>query len=156
MHISHTESRDSAQQFLTFMVDGAEYGVDLLSVQEIRAFSPITPLPGSPRHVNGVMNLRGVLVPVIGLRERFGLSTVPYDRYTVIVVLHVEGRIVGAIVDAVCDVLTLGAADIDPCPDLGLTDRRFLRGLGKVKERLVTLIEPSSLLSDVVATVEAA
>jgi purine-binding chemotaxis protein CheW len=150
------ENASAALQFLTFRVEAEEYGVELLSVQEIRAFSPITPLPGSPHHVKGVINLRGVLVPVIGLRERLGLPSMPYDRYTVIVVLHVGGRVVGVVVDAVSDVLTLQASDVDPSPDIGLSDRSFLRGLGKVKDRLVTLIEPAAMLCEVVAPAEAA
>ena len=150
------ENAHTALQFLTFRVEAEEYGVELLSVQEIRAFSPITPLPGSPHHVKGVINLRGVLVPVIGLRERLGLPSMPYDRYTVIVVLHVGGRVVGVVVDAVSDVLTLQASDVDPSPDIGLSDRSFLRGLGKVKDRLVTLIEPAAMLCEVAAPAEAA
>ena len=114
-------SNDQSLQFLTFRVEQEEYGVELLAVQEIRAFSAITPLPGSPPHLKGIINLRGVLIPVIGLRERFGLASVPYDRYTVIVVLHVGGRIVGVVVDAVSDVLTLAASEIDPSPDLALS-----------------------------------
>jgi purine-binding chemotaxis protein CheW len=146
--IQQSSQQDAGRplQFLTFRVEAEEYGIELLSVQEIRAYSAITPLPGSPRHVKGVINLRGVLVPVIGLRERFELPSIPYDRYTVIVVLHVEGRIVGVVVDAVSDVLDLAASDIDPSPELALTDRSFLKGLGKVKDRLVTLLDPAALL----------
>jgi len=137
---------------LTFRVATEEYGVELLSVQEIRAFSTLTPLPGSPPHVKGVINLRGVLVPVIGLRERLNLESIPYDRYTVIVVLHVKGRVVGVIVDAVSDVLALSPNEVDPSPDIGLSDRTFLRGLGKLKDKLITLLEPSSLIHELIGT----
>jgi purine-binding chemotaxis protein CheW len=143
---------EGAAQFLTFKVAAEEYGVELLAVQEIRAFSAITPLPGAASHVKGVMNLRGVVVPVIGLRERFGLPSVPYDRFTVIVLLHVHGRVVGIIVDAVSDVLDLDTSDIEPTPELGLSDKAFLKGLGKVKDKLVTVLEPGALLADVAAS----
>jgi purine-binding chemotaxis protein CheW len=151
--VKHTKIADGATalQFLTFKLDAEEYGVELLSVQEIRAFSAITPLPGAPHHVKGVINLRGVLVPVVGLRERFGMPSITYDRYTVIVVLHVAGRVVGVVVDAVSDVLTLATEDIDPSPEVGLSDTTVLFGLGKVKERLVTLLAPTALLKGVVA-----
>lgn len=145
-----TGAGSGTQQYLSFRVDAEEYGVDLLTVQEIRAFSAITALPGSPRHVKGVINLRGAIVPVIGLRERFGLETVDYDRYTVIVVLHVADRVVGVLVDAVCDVLTLEASDVAPAPRVGLDECSFLKGLGKVKERLVTLLDSDALVMDVV------
>lgn len=144
--------KGGAAQFLTFKVASEEYGVELLAVQEIRAFSAITPLPGAPAHVKGVMNLRGAVVPVIGLRERFGLPSVAYDRFTVIVLLHVQARVVGIIVDAVSDVLDLETADIEPAPELGLTDKAFLKGLGKIKDKLVTVLEPGALLADVVAS----
>lgn len=148
-----TGAGSGTQQYLSFRVDAEEYGVDLLTVQEIRAFSAITALPGSPRHVKGVINLRGAIVPVIGLRERFGLETVDYDRYTVIVVLHVADRVVGVLVDAVCDVLTLEASEVAPTPNVGLDECSFLKGLGKVKERLVTLLDSDALVVDVVGLV---
>jgi purine-binding chemotaxis protein CheW len=140
----------AGSQYLSFRVEAEEYGVELLTVQEIRAFSSLTPLPGSPSHVKGVINLRGAIVPVIGLRERFGLATVEYDRTTVIVVLHVGTRVVGVIVDAVCDVLTLQPSDIAPTPKVGLDDCTFLKGLGMVKERLITLLASDALVADVI------
>ena len=148
-------TRPSTAQYLSFRVDTEEYGVDLLSVQEIRAFSAITPLPGSPPHVKGVINLRGAVVPIIGLRERFGLSGVSYDRYTVIVVLNVEDRVVGVVVDAVCDVLTLEEGDVSPPPTIDAGGQGFLKGLGRVKERLVTLLDSTLLVRDVIALDEA-
>lgn len=158
MHASHANKPASdpsvgSEQYLSFRVDAEEYGVELLAVQEIRAFSPITALPGSPRHVKGVINLRGAIVPVIGLRERFGLETIDYDRYTVIVVLRVADRVVGILVDAVCDVLTLEASEVAPTPNVGLDECSFLKGLGKVKERLVTLLDSDALVVDVVGLV---
>jgi purine-binding chemotaxis protein CheW len=153
--IKTKDAKRPTLQFLTFKLDAEEYGVEILSVQEIRAFSVITPLPGSPHHVKGLINLRGVLVPVIGLRERFGLPSIDYDRYTVIVVLHIESRVVGVVVDAVSDVLTLAVDDIDPAPEAGLAEKTLLRGLGRVKERLVTLLDASTSLTGL-AVAEAA
>lgn len=145
------------QQYLTFTVGAEEYGVDLLQVQEIRAFSTLTPLPGTPPHVRGIINLRGAVVPVIGLRERFGMPSVAFDRYTVIVVLQAHERVVGVIVDAVSDVLSLPPQDVGASPLAGLGDK-VVKALGKAGGRLVTLLDGEVLVSEVLEepTAEAA
>lgn len=142
------ESRTRTDQYLTFTLGQEEYGVSLLSVQEIRAFSPITPLPGSAPYVKGVMNLRGVVVPVVGLRERFQMASVDYDRHTVIVVLLVGDRVVGVIVDSVSDVLSLADNEIAPPPLVGTREGELVTGLGTTGGRLVALLDIHALLGD--------
>ena len=108
-------------QYLTFSLAGEEYGIDILKVQEIRGWAPVTKVPNAPAFVRGVMNLRGAIVPVIDLRLRFGLEAIEYTKTTVVIVVMVQGatgnRVIGAVVDGVSDVLNLQAADIQPAPD---------------------------------------
>ncbi|MBL8251900.1 MAG: purine-binding chemotaxis protein CheW [Candidatus Competibacter sp.] len=139
-------------QYLTFSLAGEEYGVDILKVQEIRGWAPVTKVPNAPVFVRGVMNLRGAIVPVIDLRLRFNLETVEYTKTTVVIVATVQSangsRIIGTVVDGVSDVLNLNAADIQPAPDFGTavhTD--FISGLVTVDSGMVMLLDVDRLLS---------
>ncbi len=135
-------------QFLTFALGAEEYGVEILKIQEIKGFSTITPLPNAPAHVKAVLNLRGTIVPIIDLRKKFGLPEVDYTQFTVIVVVQVMAKIMGFIVDAVSDVLTVTGADIQPTPDLhGQVDTTFLNGLAKAGEKLVILLDIDKVLT---------
>lgn len=136
-------------QYLTFSLGTEEYAVEILRVQEIRGFSAITPLPDAPPHVKGVINLRGTVVPIVGLRERFGLPTIEYGKFTLIVVLVVGRRVVGVVVDAVNDVLDLRDEDVEPPPELGAhVDTSLVQGLAKTGKRLLTLLAVDRLLDD--------
>ncbi len=129
------------RQFLTFILEEVEYGLEILRVQEIKGYSKITPLPNTPREVKGVMNLRGSVVPIIDLRARFGLREAEYTRFTVIIVVTVGAKIVGLVVDAVSDVLNVGAKEMVPTPDLGAgVDTSFMTGIARTGERLVSLL----------------
>lgn len=133
---------DVPRQCLTFVLAKEEYGVDILRVQEIKGFTAVTPLPNTPPHIRGVMNLRGTVVPVIDLRSRFGMPEHPYDKFTVIIVLTVGTRVVGLVVDAVSDVLEMADVGVDATPDLGAgVDTSFLRGVCRSGERLVMLLD---------------
>ncbi len=135
-------------QFLTFALGPEEYGVEILKIQEIKGFSAITPLPNAPPYVKGVLNLRGTIVPIVDLRKKFGLSDIEYTQFTVIVVVQVEGQIMGFIVDAVSDVLTVTGTDIQPTPDLhGQVDTAFLKGLARAGEKLVILLDIDRVLA---------
>ena len=105
------DTDDSADQYLTFTLAGEEYGVDILSVQEVKVWSRVTALPNTPGYIKGVLNLRGVIVPIIDLRRRFGIDAIEYDTNTVIVVLKLErdntSTIIGIVVDTVSDVLDI-------------------------------------------------
>ena len=133
---------DLPRQALTFVLSQEEYGVDILRVQEIKGFTSVTPLPNTPPHIRGVMNLRGTVVPVLDLRMRFSMPEHPYDQFTVIIVVTVGTRVVGLIVDAVSDVLEIGPNGVDPAPDLGVAvDTSYLRGVVRSSERLVMLLD---------------
>ena len=141
----------TARQVLTLRLGDEEYGLDILRVREIKGYSVITPIPSAPAYVKGVMNLRGTVVPVVGIRERFGLPTVPYDKFTVIVLVTVGPRVVGLIVDAVSDVLDLGPNDVEPPPEFGArVDTSMLTGVAKRDERLVMLLDVERLVLDAV------
>jgi purine-binding chemotaxis protein CheW len=140
-------SAAAGRQFLTCMLGSEEFGFDLLKVQEIRGYTAVTPIPNSAPHVRGVMNLRGAVVPVIGLREKFGMPTVDYDKFTVIVVVSVGSKVIGLVVDAVSDVLSVEPGAIEPPPDLGSQlDTSYITGLAKTASRLLILVDLEQML----------
>lgn len=139
-------------QYLTFIIAEEEYGVDILRVQEIKGWSKTTPIPNTPDYIKGVMNLRGAIVPIIDLRERFGLAPLEYGPMTVVIVLSVQSeereRLMGIVVDAVSDVYNVKPEDLKPAPDLGGKLRsEFVKGLATVDEKLMIVIEIDSLLN---------
>lgn len=143
-------------QYLTFMLAGEEYGVDILRVQEIKGWDTVTPLPNTPHYVKGVINLRGTIVPIIDLRERFAMPPMPYGPTTVIIVLKVletsaEGdeseRITGVVVDSVSDVRNLPTADVQPPPSVGHGGVSGVKGLSHVDDHLLILLDIDKLLS---------
>ncbi|MDY0744300.1 chemotaxis protein CheW [Paucibacter sp. R3-3] len=136
-----------ANQFLTFRVGAEEYGMDILRVQEIRSYEQPTRIANAPEFVKGVVNLRGVIVPVVDLRLRLGQSG-EYNEFTVVVVLNVLGRVVGVVVDSVSDVLELSAEEIKPRPEIAAAmDSRFITGLGKVGERMLILLDIEGMVA---------
>lgn len=146
------ETADSTQ-YLTFKLHQEEYGVEILKVQEIKGFTQVTPVPNTPDYVRGVINLRGTVVPVLDLRTRFRMESADYNQFTVIIVVNLDDRIVGLVVDAVSDVLNFRSNDVEPTPDFGCgVDTSFITGLAKVDERLVLLLSLESLVSDVQTT----
>ena len=147
--MQHVGTGSAISQYLTFRLDHEQYGVEILAVQEIKGYSAVTPIPHTPAHVKGAMNLRGQIIPVVDLRVKFGLTAAPYDQFTVIVIVRVGARTVGLLVDAVSDVLDLPTAEIQPAPDLGAAvDVRFLRGLARSGEQLVLLLDLPHVLND--------
>jgi purine-binding chemotaxis protein CheW len=147
MNMETTPAGDRSGQYLTFLLGKEEYGIPILKVQEIRGYSAITPIPNTPPWIKGVMNLRGVVVPVVGLREKFGMPKVDYDKFTVIIVLNVGTKVLGAVVDAVSDVLDLSAKDVETPPELGAgVDVSFLTGMAKAGERLIALLDVENAL----------
>lgn len=148
-----------SNQVLTFTLGQETYGVDILRVQEIRGWSPVTRVPQSPPHVLGVLNLRGSIVPIVDLRMRFKLDQAEYTAITVIIVLSVETphgrRELGVVVDGVSDVIDINMADIKPAPDLGShVSTDFIQGLMTVGEHMVMLLDIDRLVGgDVVQSV---
>lgn len=146
------DSGAAGAQYLTFTLAGEEYGIDILKVQEIRGWQPVTKVPNSPAFVKGVMNLRGAIVPVIDLRLRFGLEAVAYTPTTVVIVVTVQGltgpRVIGAVVDGVSDVLNLDEAAVQPPPDFGTAVHiEFISGLVTLETGMVMLLDVDRLLS---------
>ena len=133
-------------QFLTFMLAGEEYGVDILSVQEIKGWDAVTTIPNTPEYLLGVINLRGTIVPIIDMRIRFGLDKREYGPLTVVIVLKVDygerERTIGIVVDGVSDVYNVPEPDIKPSPDLGSTvDTEFVLGLATIQEKMVIILD---------------
>ncbi len=146
-------SNHLSDQFLTFIMAGEEYGVDILTVQEIRGWESVTPIPNAPQHVKGVINLRGTIVPIIDLRLRFGLADVSYGPMTVVIVMKVESargkRIMGIVVDAVSDVYSLSMQEVRGAPDLGdHVNTSYIKGLVNVDSKMVILLDINELLGN--------
>lgn len=137
---------DALDQYLTFVLGGEEYGLQILKVQEIRGSSAITPLPNTPPYMKGVMNLRGAVVPIIDLRERLGVRREEDGGRPVIVVVTHGRRVAGLVVDAVSDVLTVAPGERAVIPELGGVDTHMLDGLARSGERLVLLVNIENVL----------
>lgn len=135
-------------QFLTFNLGEETFGLEILRVQELKAYSTITPIPNAPPHVIGLMNLRGAVIPIIDLRRKFGMPAVAYTKFTVIIVVTVGPKVIGLMVDAVSDVLDLQASQIAPPPEFDASvDVSYLTGLGTAGEQLVTLLDVDKLVA---------
>jgi len=140
------------REYLTFRLGVEEYGIDILKVQEIRGYDAVTRVSGAPDFLKGVINLRGVIVPIVDLRLKFQLGDIKYDEFTVVIILNVVGRVVGAVVDSVSDVLELGPEQIRVAPDFHcLLDADFITGLGTAgteeRARMLILLDIEKLLS---------
>lgn len=138
---------------LTFRLGAEEYGIDILRVQEIRGYEPPTRIANAPPSIKGVLNLRGVIVPIVDLRLKFGFENVVYDGITVTVVLNVGGRTVGAVVDSVSDVIQLTENQIKPAPEFSSTiDTGYITGIGAIqqgeRERMLVLVDIEKLMKD--------
>ncbi|HHQ15032.1 MAG TPA: purine-binding chemotaxis protein CheW [Chromatiales bacterium] len=145
------DGNDAANQYLTFFVENEEYGIEILRVQEIKGWEQATPIPHTPEHVLGVINIRGEIVPIVDLRTRFGLGHTEYSATTVIIVVRMladeHERTVGLVADAVSEVFRAGAEQVQPTPNLGTgisTD--CIRGLATVQDRMVLLLDVDRLL----------
>jgi len=135
-------------QLVTFSIGDEEFGVDILKVQEIIRTMEITKVPRAPAFVEGVINLRGKVIPIIDLRKRFGLQARGHDKNTRIIVIEINGMIVGFVVDAVSEVLRIPAGTVEPPPPVvaGL-ESEYLSGVGKLEDRLLILLDLNRLLS---------
>jgi purine-binding chemotaxis protein CheW len=135
-------------EFLTFRLGAEEYGIDILRVQEIRSYEQPTRIANAPSFIKGVVNLRGVIVPIVDLRLKLGCETADYNSFTVVIVLNVKGRVVGAVVDSVSDVLELPAETIKPAPEMSsAVDASFITGIGSVNDRMLILMDIEALMA---------
>ena len=142
----------NSEQLLTFILAGEEYGVDILRVQEIKGWDSVTPIPNTPKHILGVINLRGTIVPIIDLRLRFNLESIPYGPTTVVIMLKVKSedrtRTMGIVVDGVSDVYNLAQDAMKPPPDFGsVISVAFVKGLATVGEHMVIVLDIDHLLN---------
>lgn len=145
----HGSDDSSLIQLVTFKIGEEEFGVDILKVQEIIRMMPITKVPNAPDFVEGVINLRGKVIPVIDMRRRFGMAGTAHDSQTRIEVMDLQGQIVGFVVDAVCEVLRIKESTIEPPPPVvaGIGSE-YMRGVGKLEDRLLILLDLDKLLSE--------
>lgn len=136
-------------QYVSFLLEGEEYGVPIMRVQEIIRFEKLTRVPQSSPYVRGVLNLRGRVMPVIDLRRKFRLPEREADRRTRIIVVDIRGQSMGMVVDEVSEVINIDSSRIDPAPELGTkVDTEFIKGMGKLEDRLVIILEIDKVLTD--------
>ena len=141
------KTQEDTSQFLTFQLGGEEYGLDILSVQEIRGYVAPTRLPNSPHHVTGVLNLRGSIVPLYDMRRMFDLEEVEYDQFSAIIVATIDANIIGLVVDRVSEVITASTSDIQPAPNVSSSAAQgCVRGILRHEEHLVILLDAHNLL----------
>jgi len=151
----HESARENASkaalaggEFLTFRLGGEEYGIDILRVQEIRSYESPTRIANAPSYIKGVVNLRGVIVPIVDLRLKLGCDSADYDSFTVVIVLNVKGRVVGAVVDSVSDVLQLSKDAVKAAPELSSSvDTSYITGIGNVGDRMLILMDIEGFMS---------
>jgi purine-binding chemotaxis protein CheW len=146
------ESRPTAEvaahEFLAFTLGKEEYGIEILKVQELRGYESVTSIANSPEFIKGVVNLRGIIVPIIDMRIKFNLGTPTYDQFTVVIILNISGHTMGMVVDSVSDVITLAADQIKAPPELGTVfNTDYLIGLGTLDERMLILVDIDKLMS---------
>ena len=136
------------RELLTFTLGSEEYGIDILKVQEIRGYEAVTTIANSPEFIKGVINLRGIIVPIVDMRIKFKLGSVTYDETTVVIILNIANRVVGMVVDGVSDVTTLKPDEIRPAPEFGAgLDVKYLQGLGTVDDRMIILVDIEKLMT---------
>jgi purine-binding chemotaxis protein CheW len=147
-HSAKTANDVTGSEYLAFTLGKEEYGIDILKVQEIRGYEAVTRIANAPVFVKGVINLRGIIVPVVDMRIKFNLGDPTYDQFTVVIILNINGRIVGMVVDSVSDVTTLTADQIKPPPEMDTTfNSDYLIGLGTIDERMLILVDIDKLMT---------
>ncbi|HYD60892.1 MAG TPA: chemotaxis protein CheW [Noviherbaspirillum sp.] len=138
----------AAHEFLAFTLGKEEYGIHILKVQELRGYEEPTRIANAPDFIKGVVNLRGIIVPIVDMRIKFNLGTPTYDQFTVVIILNINGRVVGMVVDSVSDVITLSPDQVKPAPEMGTAlNTDYLIGLGTVDQRMLILVDIDKLMS---------
>jgi len=138
----------TGNEYLAFKLGDEEYGIDILKVQEIRGYENVTRIANAPEFIKGVINLRGIIVPIVDMRIKFNLGEPTYDQFTVVIILSIAGRVMGMVVDSVSDVTTLQPDQIRPAPQMGSAlNTDYLVGLGTVEERMLILLDIERLMS---------
>ncbi|MES2770645.1 MAG: chemotaxis protein CheW [Pseudomonadota bacterium] len=138
----------AVREYLTFVLGDEEYAIDILKVQEIRGYEPPTMIANAPPFIKGVINLRGIIVPVVDMRIKFNLSTADYTPFTVVIILNVANRVLGMVVDSVSDVLSLMPEQIRAAPDFSASfDTRYIIGLATLDERMLIVADIAQLMT---------
>ncbi len=136
------------REYLTFRLGNEEYGIDILKVQEIRGYDAVTAIANAPAFIKGVVNLRGIIVPIVDLRIKFAVGEARYDQFTVVIILNIGKRVVGVVVDSVSDVLTLASGQVKAAPEFATTlNTEYITGLGTVDQRMLILVDIERLMS---------
>lgn len=147
----HTEydgkSTETKREYLSFGLGTEQYAIDILKVQELRGYDAVTRIANAPAFIKGVVNLRGVIVPIVDLRIKFNLSAPVYNEFTVVIVLNIGKRVVGAVVDSVSDVVRLADSEIHPPPEFGSFDAKYLIGLATIGESMLILLDIEKMLN---------
>lgn len=139
---------DGGKEYLAFKLGAEEYGIDILKVQEIRGYEAVTRVANAPDFIKGVINLRGVIIPVVDMRIKFKLGEPVYDQFTVVIILNINGRVLGMVVDAVSDVTTLMPDQVKPAPDMSSSfDPKYMMGLGVLEGRMLILMDIDRLMT---------
>lgn len=142
------EGSVSSREYLTFVLADESYGIDILKVQEIRGYDTVTKIANTPAFIKGVVNLRGLIVPIVDLRIKFGLGKVVYDEFTVVIILNLNGRVVGIVVDGVSDVKNLKGSDLRSVPDIVASiDTKYITGLATVDDKMFILVDIEQLMT---------
>lgn len=137
-----------ASEYLTFTLGNEEYGIDILKVQEIRGYDVVTHIANSPEFIKGVINLRGVIVPIVDMRIKFKVGEPTYNEFTVVIIMNVLGRIIGMVVDGVSDVVALSPEQIKAAPEMGAAmDTDYITGLGTLNDQMLILVDIEKLMS---------
>jgi purine-binding chemotaxis protein CheW len=135
-------------EYLTFTLGAESYGIDILKVQEIRGYDAVTRIANTPEFIKGVINLRGVIVPIVDLRLKFKVCEATYHEFTVVIIINVLDKVVGVVVDGVSDVINLPGDSIKPPPDFGAgLDTHYITGLGTVNDRMLILVDIEKLIA---------
>src|ERR1035437_6305476 len=135
------------EEYLTFTLGPEEYAIDILKVQEIRGYDAVTTIANAPAFIKGVINLRGIIVPIVDLRIKFGIGNVEYTPFTVVIILNIGSRVVGIVVDSVSDVIMLRRDQIRPAPEFAATvGTKYIKGLGTLDERMLIVVDIERLM----------
>ncbi len=145
---ANSKAKSAAGEYLTFVLGTEEYGLEILKVQEIRGYDAVTQIANTPDFIKGVVNLRGKIVPIVDLRIKFHLGKVEYDEFTVVIILNLNGRVVGIVVDGVSDVMALKDDQIRDVPSLVTSiDTKYIVGLATVEQQMLILVDIEQLMS---------
>jgi purine-binding chemotaxis protein CheW len=145
---SQAHADAASSEYLAFRLGEEEYGIDILKVQEIRGYENVTRIANAPAFIKGVINLRGIIVPIVDMRIKFNLGEPSYDQFTVVIILSIANRVMGMVVDSVSDVTTLQPEQIRPAPQMGTAlNTDYLIGLGTLEERMLILLDIERLMS---------